>query len=127
MQPAQKPSARHFVLDVIDAFPGGRPAGAVRHPQEDTGDELDGERENQRASPDVTPTRAAGNALVERLVQDLADARSRIEPFDQFHVSTSFLAMPTLKFSYKTQTSSLPASPLISYVNVSSGRGLGLG
>src|SRR5438067_2058293 len=45
MQSAQEPAASHLILDVINALPGSLRAGAIGHPEENAGDELDGERE----------------------------------------------------------------------------------
>ena len=86
VQPAQEPATRHLELDVEDAFPRRLRAGAVGHPQEDAGDDLDGEREGERAAPDVTPARAAGDVFVERLLRELAVAGAGINPVEQrFH------------------------------------------
>ena len=60
MDGPQQPAARDFVLEVVDAFPGGLGAGAVVHPQEETGDALDGHGEAEHAGPDFRPARAVG-------------------------------------------------------------------
>src|SRR5688500_8942077 len=124
MQPAQQPSTRHLVLNVIDAFPRGLRARAVGHPQENPRDELNRQRESQRASPHVTPARAARNILVQRLLRKLLIAGAMIQPVEHFlHATGTLSLLPVWKFWNNTQTS---FSFRTSTSNVSSPRGLGL-
>ena len=89
----------HLVLNVVDAFPRGVGAGAVRSPKKKPSDQLDTEREDQRAPPNVTPTRAARHSLVERLVYETGVSGAVVEPSQQTadHIST-FSEIPPRKF-----------------------------
>src|SRR4051794_2649893 len=80
MQSPQQPSATHFILDVVNAFPGRLRTGAVRHPQKNAGNELDRESESQCAPPDIAPARPAGNVLIQSFVNHLPAARAVVKP-----------------------------------------------
>ena len=84
VQPAQQPAPVHLILDVEDAFPSRMSAGAVGHPKKNAGDDLHEEREHQRAAPNVSPARAAGNPLVQRFMHEAAISRAMIQPVEQF-------------------------------------------
>jgi len=86
VEPAQEPPACHFELNIKNAFPCRLRARAVSHPEEDAGDDLDAKCEGERATPDVTPARAAGDVFVKHLVRKLAVARATVEPVEHgFH------------------------------------------
>src|SRR4051812_16437927 len=107
MDAAQKPSAPHFVLNVIDTFPGGLRTGAVAHPKKKSRDELDREREDERAAPRVAPARAAGDGLEEHGVEHAAIAGAMVEPVPKglCHVRGILSAVPAAKFWKRTCTS----------------------
>src|ERR1043166_3145216 len=95
MEPAQKPAATHFVLDVINAFPRRLRARAVGHPQKNSRDELDEEREGERAAPDITPARSTRNIFEQRLSGQVNDPRAFVEPGNErFHATGIFSAWP---------------------------------
>ena len=105
---AQQPAARHLVLDVVDALPGGLRAGAVRGPQHHAGDDLHEEAEHQRAAPDVAPARAAGNVFVERVVHERAVAGAMVQPIEEAaHPIGILSAMPVRNRCKPTQISCL--------------------
>src|SRR5947209_2260546 len=83
VQATQQPTARHHILDIINAFPGSLGAWTVCHPEESTGDELNSERKSECASPDITPASAARDIFVQGRVQKFAAARALVEPVNQ--------------------------------------------
>src|SRR6185503_13628223 len=124
MQTAQQPAAQHFILDVINAFPGGVGTRAVGHPEENSGYELNGQRENQRAAPDIAPARTPRDIFVQRSIKNLPIARALVKPVgNAFHTTGIFSLWPARYFWNLTHTS----APLrISTSNESSPRLLGL-
>src|SRR5207248_8525607 len=82
VQPAQEPSAGHFILNVVNALISGLGAGAVVGPEEKPGDELDDEGEEDDAAPGVAPARAAGDVLVEQRLGEGGDAGAVFEPVE---------------------------------------------
>src|SRR5256885_10534551 len=108
-EPPEHPTAAHFILDVIDAFPGRLRTGTVGHPEEDAGDELDYEGKGQRAAPDITPARAARDIFIERVVDNTPAAGPLFRPVEKSfdHATGIFSARPASKFWNFTQTSLL--------------------
>src|SRR4030095_12348150 len=97
---------------------------AVCAPQEYPGDDLNDEREAQRAAPDVAPAGAPRHILQEHVVNELLVSRPLIEPGQQCaHATGTFVALPASKLWNLTQTSE-PSR--ISTSNPSRARGLGL-
>src|SRR2546427_1993117 len=96
VQAAQQPPTAHLMLDVIDAFPCGLRARAVRHPEKQASDKLHKKRKQQCASPDVTPTRSSWNVLVEGLVDEPLATRALVQPINNAvdHAMGSFVGRP---------------------------------
>jgi hypothetical protein len=80
MQAPQQPAAGKFVLDVVNAFPCRLRAGAVIHPQEETGDELHRDAEHHRRPPEVSPARAPGYVSVKKISRQLPEPRPFFQP-----------------------------------------------
>ncbi len=95
VHPAQQPAAGHFVLNVEHAFPSGLRTGTVVHPEKQAGDHLRDEHERERAAPHVAPAGAAGNALVECFVHQLAATGAMVQPIEKgLHPLTTLSARP---------------------------------
>src|SRR5689334_12889012 len=80
MEAANQPASGERVADVVDARPGGLRARRVRRHQEDARDDLDRERDRQRAPEDVRPARAADDGLLQSFVKKPMVADSLVEP-----------------------------------------------
>ena len=98
VNPAQQPAAGHFVLDIIDAFPGRLRTGAVSHPEKNPGNKLDGERESERAAPNIAPARAAWHIFIEGFVKEFFVAGPVVQPGKQRVHAGVFFACPAWKF-----------------------------
>jgi len=95
MDPAQQPTAVHFVLDVINAFPGRLGTGAVSHPKKKPGDKLHGQAKHQGAAPDITPPRSAWHPFIECRMHELFITRATVQPTEEYlHATGIFLATP---------------------------------
>src|SRR6185436_3094845 len=71
------------MLDVINGLPGGLRGGAVGHPEEKSGDELNGEGEDESRSPDISPARPAGNVFKEHGMDHGPVAGAVVEPVEE--------------------------------------------
>src|SRR5262245_40763016 len=104
MHTPQQPTARHAMLNVINAFPSRLGAGTIGGPQNDARDYLRGESEYQRATPDIAPPRPAGHVLIERMIHQFPIPGAVIEPFQKAAHQAGFLsAIPVWNFSKATQ------------------------
>jgi hypothetical protein len=83
VNPAQEPPPGHLVLDVPHAFVSRLAAGAVGHPQEQTGDRLCQEGKHEHAARDIAEAGAAGDVFVQGLVRRMAEPRAVVEPIEE--------------------------------------------
>ena len=91
MQAADQPAEVHVVLNEKHAGPSRARAGTVRGNKQQAGDELNEKDASQATAPDVPPARAAGDALDEERLGNLAVTGSMIEPVGQWVAHTGFL------------------------------------
>ena len=91
MQAADEGAGRHLLHDVGDGRVGVIGRGHVVQREEHARDDLREKQEQEAGTEDVREARAAGNRLVQCLVQQPADAGTPIEPVAQatHHASTS--------------------------------------
>ena len=95
VNPANQPAERHFMLDVIDTFPGGLRARAIRSPQEEACDDLHHKGKSQHTSRDVSPARTTRNRFIQRFMQQEFVASSVIKPIEEsFHWVATFSGVP---------------------------------
>ena len=79
----QQPAAAYLVLDVVDRLPRIAGAGAVAHPQKQSGDHLHKQCERHCAAPDVSPPRAAWDVLVQERPNKPANPGAVLNPTKQ--------------------------------------------
>ena len=92
---SEDPTAKHLVLNEVDALPRALSVSAVARPKHEAGNELDDDGKRQSAAPHIPPTGTTWDPLEKHRTKERSGSGAIVEPVEECsHCTGVFTVWP---------------------------------